>query len=243
MQLRQAARGKSCRQNSYSQCIFSNYSHYRAPNDPSLLIVSSKFDELSTASGLGDVPSPYSHLSFSSYNVIAPRDPALNGKISHRDRNCASSPPNALIGSRGNTYDPNAVHGAYFEVANATAMTEDSLEPYFALSKFKIKPLDRPPEPTTTLITVIGYKHDSNQTVKFEVAFEQDFVDPLAVNLKYFSRENWENLSGVEILADYGVDALDWEFCVDDLELWFSYTTPEIPMLKQQDQIVLRGEN
>lgn len=202
-----------------------------------------KFDEITTVKGLGNVPSPYFHLSFSSYNVFAPGDPAWNGKISENDRNCAVSAPNALIGSRYNAYDPDSAHGAYFEISNATAMMEDSLSPHFTLSKFKIKPLDGPPEPTTTLITVIGYKYNSNQTVKWEVTFDQGYYSPLSVNMKDFSRENWENLSGVEILADYGVDALDWEFCIDDLELRFSHTYPDLVITRQQDQVVMKTEH
>ena len=122
-------------------------------------------------------------------------------------------------------------------------MTEDSLNPYFTLSKFKIKPLDSPPEPSTTLITVIGHKYNSNQTVKWDVSFDQGYHDPLSVNIQDFSRENWEELSGVVILADYGVDALDWEFCIDDLELQFSSTKPELQIARQKDQVVMKTEH
>lgn len=202
-----------------------------------------KFDEITTVKGLGDVPLPYFHLSFSSYNVFAPSDPAWDGKISHNDHNCAVSAPNALIGSRYSGSDSDGTRGAYFEITNATAMVEDSLDPHFTLSKFKIKPLDSPPEPTTTLITVIGYKYNSNQTVRWEVKFDQGYHNPLSVNLKEFSGENWEYLSGVEILADYGVDALDWEFCIDDLELQFSHSSPELLITGQRNQVVMKGEH
>ena len=36
-----------------------------------------------------------------------------------------------------------------------------------------------------------------------------------------FSREPWSELYGVEIIADFGVQALDWEFCIDDLQIMF----------------------
>lgn len=193
--------------------------------------------------GLGRVPSPYFHLSFSSYSVFTPGDPAWNGKISKNDRNCAVSAPNALIGSRYDESDPESTLGAYFKIANATAMTEDALSPYFTLSKFKIKPLDSPPEPSTTLITVVGYKYNSNQTVKWDVSFDQGYHEPLSVNMEDFSHENWEYLSGVVILADYGVDALDWEFCIDDLELRFSHIQPERQIVRQQDQVVMKTEH
>lgn len=202
-----------------------------------------KFDDVPTAKGIAAVPSPYSHLSFSSYNIFTPGDPAWNGKISRNDRNCAVSAPNALIGSRYDESDPDSTYGAYFQIANATAMTEQSLNPHFALSKFKIKPLDSPPEPSTTLITVIGHKYNSNQTVKWDVSFDQGYHDPLSVNLKDFSRENWEELSSVVIRADYGVDALDWEFCIDDLEIQFSHIKLELPVARQKDQVVMKTEH
>lgn len=122
-------------------------------------------------------------------------------------------------------------------------MTEDSLKPYFTLSKLKIKPLDSPPEPSTTLITVIGHKYNSNETVKWDVSFDQGYHDPLSVNLENFRDGNWEELSGVVILADYGVDALDWEFCVDDLELKFSHTKPELQIVGQNNQVVMKTEH
>lgn len=193
--------------------------------------------------GLGHLPSPYFHLSFSSYDAFTPSDPAWTGKISENDQNCAVSPPNALIGSRYNPYDPDSARGASFKIANATAITEDGLNPYFTLSTFKIKPLDSPPEPTITILTVIGYKYDSNSTVRWEVKFDQGYHEPLFVNLKDFSRENWEHLSGVEILADYGEDALDWEFCIDDLELQFTSPSPKLQTSKQRDQVVMKGEH
>lgn len=199
-----------------------------------------KFDEITTVKGLAKVPSPYSHLSFSSYNVFTPGDPAWDGKISRNDRNCAVSAPNALIGSRYDESNPDRTYGAYFQIANTTAMAEQSLNPYFTLSKFKIKPLDSPPEPTTTLITVIGHKYNTNETVKWDVSFDQGYHDPLHVSLEHFSGGNWEELSGVVILADYGVDALDWEFCIDDLELQFSHTNPELQVARQKNQVIMK---
>ena len=219
--------------------VYFHFSNYQAmiPADHRF-----KFDEITTVKGIGRVPSPYFHLLFSSYNVFTPGDPVWNGTISKNDRNCAVSAPNALIGSRYDESDPDSTYGAHFKIANATAMMEDSLSPYFTLTKFKIKPLDSPPEPSTTLITVVGYKYNSNQTVKWEVNFDQGYHEPLSVNMKDFSRENWDYLSGVVIVADYGVDALDWEFCIDDLELQFSHIHPELQIARQQDQVVIKTE-
>lgn len=97
-----------------------------------------------TTKGIGKVPSPYLHLSFSRYNILTPSDPALEGFIVPSDLNCAVSAPNALIGSR---YASNAAEkiaksrkardvqsveepeGAYFEIANASALIADGLHP------------------------------------------------------------------------------------------------------------------
>lgn len=43
------------------------------------------------------------------------------------------------------------------------------------------------------------------------------------------SGEKWERLCKVEVWANYGDDALDWEFCVDDLEVQF-YELPMAPL-------------
>jgi hypothetical protein len=79
--------------------------------------------------------------------------------------------------------------------------------------------------------------------VRWEVKFDQGYHQPLFVNLKDFSRENWEHLSGVEIQADYGDDALDWEFCIDDLELQFTSPSPKLHMSKQGDQVLMKAEH
>lgn len=180
------------------------------------------FDDVPTVKGLGHVPSPYFHLSFSNYNVLFPRDPALKDKITDDDLNCAVSAPNALIGSRSQLdtmRTSNVPQGAYFEVANASSLTEDGLFPYFTLLSFTIKPVSA--LPPGTLITVKGYSHARQGTLTWTVYFESDIRTPLLVKIEEFSKEDWNQLYGVEIVADYGEDALDWEFCLDDLELQF----------------------
>ena len=70
-------------------------------------------------------------------------------------------------------------------------------------------------------ITVNGYSHDRNDTLSWHVDVPYGFHEPFLVKFQEFSHEKWDRLYGVEILVDYGEDALDWEFCIDDLELQF----------------------
>lgn len=181
-----------------------------------------QFDDVTTVKGLSNVPSPYFHLSFSRYNVLSPRDTAWKGKISEDDLNCAVSAPNALIGSRyqsDSTMSSNAPEGAYFQVANASSLAENGVHPHFTLLSFNIKPLAAPS--SNTSITVKGYSHARQDILTWKVDFASDYHEPLLVKIQEFSRKEWSQLYGVEILADYGEDALDWEFCLDDLQLQF----------------------
>lgn len=172
---------------------------------------------MSTNKGLGKIPSPYQHLSFSSYNVLAPRDPAWKDKIAESDLNCAVSAPNALIGSRytGAFHSLSAPEGAYFEVAN-TSSPADGLS-HFTLLSLQIKPLAAPESGTT--VTIKGYSHAHEDPLTWTVYFDSGYTEPLLIKIREFSKQQWDHLYGVEILADYGEDKLDWEFCLDDLEL------------------------
>lgn len=59
------------------------------------------------------------------------------------------------------------------------------------------------------------------------------------VKIQEFSKVEWSQLYGVEILADYGEDLLDWEFCVDDLELQFFKIADEELEGRPGDQQIL----
>lgn len=142
--------------------------------------------------------------------------------ISGDDFNCAVSAPNALIGSRYQSdllISSKVPEGAYFEIANASSMLEDGLYPYFTLLSFSVKPLAAPESGTN--LTVNGYGHTRQDALSWKVYFESGYHEPLLVKIQEFSKEEWNQLYGVEILADYGEDALDWEFCLDDLQLQF----------------------
>ncbi|KAF6240451.1 hypothetical protein HO173_001119 [Letharia columbiana] len=176
--------------------------------------------DIVTVHGLASVPSPYHHLSFSSYSVLTPRDPALDGLISEHDLNCAVSSPNALIGSR----PMENADGAYFDIANATSMAEEGLQPYFTLKSFYIKPMDAPAPGTK--VSVKGYTKVRDEPYVWQVDFPSGFHLPFLVKMEEYSGEEWKEIYKVEIVADFGYDDLDWEFCVDDIELRF-FALPE----------------
>ena len=160
------------------------------------------------------MPSPYRHLSFSSYSVLTPRDPALDGIISEQDLNCAISSPNALIGSRPREH----AEGAYFDIANATSMVQEGLQPYFTLKSFYIKPMDAPAPGTK--VSVKGYTALKEPYI-WHVDFPSGYHLPFLVKVEEYSGREWTEVYKVEIVADFGYHDLDWEFCIDDLELQF----------------------
>lgn len=107
-------------------------------------------------------------------------------------------------------------------------MKEEALEPWFTLIGCWIKPTDAP-EPGTT-IRLRGYKAgeekvegetEETEALEWEVEFPSGFHDMFEVRIEEFSGMKWERLRRVEIVADFGYEPLDWEFCVDDLVLQF----------------------
>ena len=211
--------------------------HLNAPLATNFLY---QFDDISTVNGLAIVPSPYHHLYFSSYNVLRPRDPSLDGKITERDLNCAVSSPNALIGSRCTSDSTKSTKGAYFGIANASAMASDGLHPYFTLISFNIKPMDAPP--AVISVHVKGYSQIRDCPFHWHVDFPAGFHEPFLVKMEEYSGEEWKLVYGIEIIADYGEDALDWEFCIDDLEVQFSRYREEILGRGRTNQAVFRKE-
>ncbi|KAI4174996.1 MAG: hypothetical protein LQ343_002023 [Gyalolechia ehrenbergii] len=173
------------------------------------------FDNITTSSGLATIPSPYHLLSFSAYNIFRPRDPAFDDIITPHDYNCAVSPPNALLGSRLGSDSK----GATFQIADNTALWEEGLHPYFDLKSFYIKPMDAPMPGTR--MNVRGHRAGEEEELKWHVDFPSGYHPPFLVNLEEYSRKKWEKLTRVEITADFGEDRLDWEFCLDDLEVVF----------------------
>lgn len=58
----------------------------------------------------------------------------------------------------------------------------------------------------------------------WRVDFPAGYHDVLNVSLRGYTHNKWQNLSRVELWANFN-DAdvpMDWEFCVDDLEVDFN---------------------
>jgi len=169
---------------------------------------------VATKNGFANVPSPYFYLNFFLFSIFNPRDPALSRFITENDLNCAVSSPNALLGSRVGGRDLPASFG----IADASSMVADGLQAHFTLLSFYIKPMDAPPPGVS--IYVRGYSH-LQKPVEWHVDFPSGYHLPLLVNMAKFSHLSWDHLHRVEIWARFGEDALDWEFCLDDLEVQF----------------------
>ena len=131
------------------------------------------------------------------------------------------SAPNALLGSRPHE----DADGASFEIANETAIKENGLHPYFTLHSFYIKPLDAPSPGTT--VHVKGLSTAQEEPFQWHVDFPSGYHLPFLVKMTEFSGVEWKETYKIEITADFGYDSLDWEFCLDDLELQFFAVPPE----------------
>lgn len=97
------------------------------------------------------------------------------------------------------------------------------------------------PPPGST-ISLKGHSHNRKEPFTWHLDFDSEYHLPFPVKMQENSREAWDELSKVEFVADYGEDALDWEFCIDDLEVEFF----KIPADRQHegfvsDQTVLHG--
>lgn len=113
--------------------------------------------------------------------------------------------------------------GAYFGV-NATSMAEEGLYPYFTLKSFYVKPMDAP-APGTKL-SVRGHAKALKEPYSWHVDFPSGYHLPFLVKMQEYSSQEWRELYKVEILADFGYDDLDYEFCIDDIVVQF-FALPE----------------
>jgi hypothetical protein len=155
--------------------------------------------------------------------VIAPRDPNLP-YIQPPDRNCATSSPNALLGSR---YGPQDRRPTIMVNAEATSLRQ--LHPFFDLHSLSIKPIALPVDavPVIANVTITGWAANQPEMyspVVFRVEWTSGYTEPLLVDLdsKQFSEYKWEALEVLDLSVDYGPDQLDWEFCLDDLTVGFT---------------------
>ncbi|KAL9108224.1 MAG: hypothetical protein Q9227_006962 [Pyrenula ochraceoflavens] len=175
------------------------------------------FDDLRTPNGLGTLPPIYHHLTFTNYYPFNPKDPALAPLIPPSDYSCATSPPNALLGSRRSPSLPPPTF----------SLPSNSSSSSFTLHELSIKPLTMPPPGAT--LHILGHKstpsssspHSSSSSssdeYKFDVNWPSGYDLPLKVDFKDFTGRRWEGVERVESWVEFGSQGLDWEFCVDDL--------------------------
>lgn len=107
-------------------------------------------------------------------------------------------------------------------------MADEGFQPYFTLRSLQLKPLVAPAPGTN--IWIKGYRHGEveKEPLIWDVDFPSGYHLPLLVDLAKFSKQSWDKLYKVEIGADFGYDALDWEFCLDDLEVQFVQNASQI---------------
>ncbi len=171
-----------------------------------------QFDDVETFKGWSNVPSNYSLLDFEDFFIFKPSDPELDGLISKHDLNCAASKPNALYGAR-----PLPLTQVPTIRLNGT---RSGASRTFTLHSMKIKPLDMPM--AYAEVNLQGLRLD-NTTVLWSVDFPAGFHSMLEVEIESFSTATWDKLVQLEIWSDFhhAGSAIDWEFCIDDLEVSF----------------------
>ena len=87
-------------------------------------------------------------------------------------------------------------------------------------------------------ITVTGYSYAQDEPLQWHVDFPMGYHLPFLVKMREYSRDRWEYLYAVEVFAELSVDRLDWEFCMDDLEVQSqNYTEKDFTVV---DQVILR---
>lgn len=180
------------------------------------------------------LPRLYHHLHFTAFSVFDPESAALSHIIIPEDKNCAASKPNALLGSRLGGEDGLK---AGFEIVSTKGSdgadgngVEVAKEDWtcFDLVGMSMKPMAAPPGDEEITVWAKGYKAlRTNEDIE-QVSTDEDTVlwhvdIPVGYHLRFNASfpEEWNRLWKVEMWADYGPDGLDWEFCVDDLEVVF----------------------
>ena len=157
---------------------------------------------------MAKIPTPYSNLIFHSFDIFQPNHSALSDYITPQDYNCATSSPNALIGSRsGHSQVPPSFSSLRFSdsITSKQVIT-------FDLLGLSIKPMESPPPGTT--IHVKGYSHRRLRPSNWSVEFISDYHLPFLISFADYSKDSWDELHTVEIVADFGEFALDvgWLF-------------------------------
>ncbi|KEF57485.1 uncharacterized protein A1O9_05402 [Exophiala aquamarina CBS 119918] len=189
------------------------------------------FDDIDTSTGWGILTEPYHGLIFEGFYPFKPSHPRFEGLISEHDLNCAVSKPNALHGSRYNIDSSiRPMHG-HEEPTRLPSITSNDGDTSLNLYSFSVKPLNFPINSVTFNLrgtVAVGPASPSDGAIKSDLIWRVDFPagyhEVLNVSLRDYSHRRWNNLSRIELWADFNnADiTMDWEFCIDDLELDFN---------------------
>ena len=108
--------------------------------------------------------------------------------------------------------------------------------PSFELISFYVKPLDAPPLDITVSLT--GHSYARDEPLRWHVDFPTGYHLPFLVKMREYSRDYWTHLYAVDVSAEFNKAELDWEFCIDDLEILFqNYTEKD---MRAVDQAILQ---
>ena len=121
-------------------------------------------------------------------------------------------------------------------------MADDGLQPYFTLRSLQLKPMVAPKPGTKVWIKGFHHGGGKENPSLWDVDFPSGYHLPLLVDMAKFSKQSWEKLYKVEIGADFGYEALDWEFCVDDIELSFVEIPDRVGGRQAVDQNFMKAD-
>lgn len=74
--------------------------------------------------------------------------------------------------------------------------------------------------------------------LKWDVVFPAGFHDMLHVKFQEFTKEKWEKLVAFKAWVSFrnGLQQMDWEFCLDDMEVSFTKrATDDADLCDQED--------
>ncbi|RVX70932.1 hypothetical protein B0A52_06089 [Exophiala mesophila] len=190
--------------------------------------VTLQFDDLETNHGWGDLSQPYAGLVFDGFYPFKPSHPTFEGLISVHDLNCAVSKPNALHGTRYNLQTRPASTKQQPQTTRLPSLRPSNEDAVFTLESIKMKPLNFPINQVRMHLRGVRATSDSSapedgSALEWSVDFPAGFHDVFHVKLEEFTHQTWDNLTRVEIWADFhnAGSSMDWEFCIDDLAVEF----------------------
>jgi hypothetical protein len=190
---------------------------------PSQLLPGFQFDDVPTDAGTGTgTISTYSYMNFTSFTVVNTLTAASLGSISVYDTDCASSQPNALFSAR--TRDGHKARSRW--VADTTKLHSAGLSGFFNLNGPFFKPLGEVPR--GLILGIIAWEiRDSeahnvyNTWVAFTEGGQQDMQ---YYDLTMFGGSWGKTVNMFEVVIRAPGEEqkeVDWNFCLDDLDVEF----------------------